>query len=185
MTRLLRDPVRTAPQRASPGGRVVPLAGGDLLPYLVSSVGGAHRRVLAAVFIIDPRPEEDPDGTVTLLLNALARAAWRGLDTRVLVGGSARTPAIELAGRVTRRYLESAGVPCRQFVGRRGETSLHAKYLIADDTAVVGSHNWTRRALITDNELSLAVTSPALASSLALEFERDWRRAEKGGTDRD
>jgi len=112
-----------------------------------------------AVFIIDPRPEEDAAGTVRLVLDALVRARWRGVDVRVLVGGSSRTPAIELAGRVARRYLQSQGVPCRQFVGRRGETSLHSKYVVADDAVVVGSHNWTRRALVSDDELSLAVTS--------------------------
>lgn len=167
--------------RASRGGRVVPLASADLLPYLVASIEAARRRVWAAVFIIDPRPEEDPDGTVALLLDTLARAKWRGLDTRVLVGGSARTPAIELAGRVARRYLEAAGVPCRQFVGKRGETSLHSKYLIADDAVIVGSHNWTRRALVADTELSLGVASPTTATTLGFEFVRDWDRAAEGG----
>jgi len=118
----------------------MPLANHDLLPAVVGLIGGAHRRVLAAVFIIDSRPEDDPGGTVRLVLDALARARWRGLDVRVLVGGSARTPAIELAERVAGRYLEAVGVPCRQFVGRGRETSLHSKYLVADDTVVVGSH---------------------------------------------
>lgn len=174
----VRTPARI--HRASPGGRAVPLDSQDLLPFVVGLVGAAHRRVLAAVFIIDPRPEEDPDGTVRLVLDSLARARWRGLDVRVLVGGSARTPAIELAGRVARRYLEAAGVPCRQFVGKTGETSFHSKYLIVDDTVVVGSHNWTRRALLTDNELSLALTSPALAAALRFDFDQDWRRSDGG-----
>jgi phosphatidylserine/phosphatidylglycerophosphate/cardiolipin synthase-like enzyme len=168
---------RPRTHRASPGGQVVPLPSQDLLPYLIGLCGSAHRRLLVAVFIIDPRPEEDASGTVRLVLDALVRARWRGVDVRVLVGGSSRTPAIELAGRVARGYLQSRGVPCRQFVGRRGETSLHSKYVVADDAVVVGSHNWTRRALVSDDELSLAVTSPPLAAALRVVFERDWGRA--------
>jgi phosphatidylserine/phosphatidylglycerophosphate/cardiolipin synthase-like enzyme len=164
--------------RASPGGEVIPVADRDLLPFLVGLAGTAHRRIWAAVFIIDPRPEEDPDGTVRLVLDALVRARWRGVDVRVLVGGSARTPAIELAGRVARSYLLSRGVACRQFSGRRGETSLHSKYVVADDMVIVGSHNWTRRALLLDDELSLAAVSPPLAGALGHEFEEDWARAE-------
>lgn len=181
----MADETRTSTHRAASGGRVVSLPNDDLLSYLVGMAGCASQRLLAAVFIIDPRPEEDPDGTVRLVLDALARARWRGVDTRVLIGGSHRTPAIELAGRVARRYLRSVGVPCRQFVGKRGETSLHSKYLVADDTVVVGSHNWTRRALVDDNELSLALASPVVARALRFEFERDWRRAGSGAGDED
>jgi len=168
-------------QQASPGGLAVPLAARDHLPHLLRLIGQADQRVLAAVFIIDPRPEDDREGSVKLVLDTLAMAKWRGLDVRVLAGGSNRTPAIELADRVARRYLESRGVPCRRFAGVRGETSLHSKYVIVDDTIVVGSHNWTHRALRLENELSVAVTSPELAHVLTGHFEWDWTRAAEPG----
>jgi phosphatidylserine/phosphatidylglycerophosphate/cardiolipin synthase-like enzyme len=157
--------------------RVVPMAGRDYLPYLLALINGARERVLATIFIIDPRPETDLGANVNLLLETLARARWRGVDVRVITGSSRQTPAIELADRVGRRRLEDLGVPCRPFATVGSSGSLHSKCLVVDDTVVVGSHNWSHQALQIDDELSLAVHSRDLSQGLGLIFEREWNRA--------
>jgi len=159
----------------------VPMPSRDYLPYVLSLIDRAERAVLATVFIIDPRPETDLGENVRLLLDTLARAHWRGVDVRVIVGNSSQTPAIELADRVARRYLEGLGVPCRPYAGGGAYGSLHSKYLVVDDVAVVGSHNWSHQALCLDDELSLAVRSKDLSGELRAVFERDWDRAAPRG----
>ena len=159
----------------------VPMPSRDYLPYVLSLIDRVERVVLATVFIIDPRPETDLSENVRLLLDTLARAHWRGVDVRVIVGNSSQTPAIELADRVARRYLEGLGVPCRPYAGGGAYGSLHSKYLVVDDVAVVGSHNWSHQALCLDDELSLAVRSKDLSAELRAVFERDWERAAPRG----
>ncbi len=169
--------VKDKPIYAYPGDSAVALRDRDLLPYLLRLIDKSTRVVAATVFIVDPRPETDPGARVPLLLDALARARWRGVDARLLVGASRETPGIELANRVARAYAERIGVPCRQYVPGRGTKSLHAKYLVADDQVVVGSHNWSHQSLQLDSELSVAVRSPDLATALGERFLQDWNRS--------
>ncbi len=161
--------------------RAVPLAGRDYLPYLLSLVDRARDSVLGMIFIIDPRPETDLGGNASLILDALARAQWRGVDVRVIVGSSRQTPAIELADRVARRRLADLGVLCRPFAVEGPSGSLHSKYLVIDDVALVGSHNWSHQSLCVDDELSLAVRSKDLSLQLRSVFEREWDRAAANG----
>jgi phosphatidylserine/phosphatidylglycerophosphate/cardiolipin synthase-like enzyme len=155
----------------------VPLAGRDYLPYLLSLIDRARESVLATIFIVDPRPETDLGGNVRLVLDTLARARWRGIDVRVIVGSSRQTPAIELADRVARRRLADLGVLCRPYATEGPSGSLHSKYLVIDDVAVVGSHNWSHQALCLDDELTLAVRSKDLSLRLRSVFEGEWERA--------
>jgi len=155
----------------------VPLAGRDYLPYLLSLIDRARHSVLATIFIIDPRPETDLGGNVRLVLDTLARARWRGIDVRVIVGSSRQTPAIELADRVARRRLADLGVLCRPYATEGPSGSLHSKYLVIDDIVVVGSHNWSHQALCLDDELTLAVRSKDLSLRLRSVFEGEWERA--------
>lgn len=159
----------------------VPMPSRDYLPYVLSLIDRAERAVLATIFIIDPRPETDLGENVRLLLDTLVRAHWRGVDVRVIVGSSTQTPAIELADRVARRYLGGLGVPCRPYAGGGTYGSLHSKYLVVDDVAVVGSHNWSHQALCLDDELSLAVRSKDLSGELRAVFECDWERVAPRG----
>ncbi len=169
--------LKPAPHYVHRVDRAIPLAGRDYLPYLLSLIDQARHSVLATIFIVDPRPETDLGGNVRLVLDTLARARWRGIDVRVIVGSSRQTPAIELADRVARRRLADLGVLCRPYATEGPSGSLHSKYLVIDDVAVVGSHNWSHQALCLDDEITLAVRSKDLSLRLRSVFEREWERA--------
>ena len=110
---------------------------------------------------------------VRLLLKSLARAVWRNVDVRVLVGTS-DAKVIQVANSTAYSTLEYYGVPVRRFLSQYAQ-SLHSKSVIVDDQLVVaGSHNWSPGAAESHDEDSLAVFSRELNLLLRDEFSVNW-----------
>lgn len=142
--------------------------------FIESACLDAQSRVWACIFLVDPRPSSDPDLRVRRLLKALADAAYRGLDVRLLVPWSA-TPPIAIANRTAIAYAHTLGVPAR-LASERAHEGSHSKYLVIDDDcSVIGSHNWTGRAFGLDAEDSLCLWSRDLAAELTDLFDTAWR----------
>lgn len=104
------------------------------------------------------------------LRDALAAAARRGVDVRILLNG----PNIDK--NVVRRTAQhayagllDAGV--RVFEYQR--TMLHAKVLIVDDWANVGSSNFDYRSFALDMELNVSLTESAVVAELERHFLDD------------
>jgi cardiolipin synthase len=109
--------------------------------------------------------------------NALARAADRGVDVRVLVDDAP-------VGGVTRRQdrvldrLATAGVDVRALGGERARYDYqHAKYLVADDTAMVLTENWKPSGTggHANRGWGVVLRDPATATALRDVFDADWR----------
>ena len=118
-------------------------------------IAGARRRVWVMQYVV-----RVDDGPVGALLTALAAARARGVEVRValdrgkLYGSDAPDPKNDAAAA----WLAEHGIPVAW--DEEGRTS-HAKVLLVDDaTAVIGSHNWTRSALVDNREVSAVVTDP-------------------------
>jgi cardiolipin synthase len=102
---------------------------------------------------------------------ALAEAAGRGVDVRVLVPGeNIDKPFVRVAGQASYQGLLERGV--RIFEYR--PTMLHAKTLCVDRAwSSVGSVNFDNRSFALNDELTLCVQSEAFAGRLHAAFERD------------
>lgn len=157
---------------------IVPVRGRAFIRLLRSVISRTRVKLWVTQFLIDARPREDSANEVRFLLHALAEAANRGVDVRVLVpdvedplrsGTSMSESAL--------RFLRHRGVDARRYAVRRdGRPHLHSKVVISDDTiALVGNANWTPQSFRRDGELTLGVNSTALVESLGRHFERLWR----------
>ena len=136
--------------------------------YLALSVAGARERlwVTNAYFAPD-------DNFVALL----TRAARRGVDVRLIVGGP-RTDVrtAQLAARARYDSLLSAGVKVYEFQ----PTTLHAKTFVVDGVWVsVGTMNFDNRSLALNDESTLMVLDSAAGTRMEQVFLDDLRHSKQ------
>jgi len=146
----------------------------DYFDVTLASIEAAKRRIWASLFIYDIRPGQDLEGLVLELTTALIERRRCGVDVRVLITGHVRTQSISVANLASGLYLARAGVPQRRIFStdaiRKGS---HAKFAIFDDTAVLGSQNWTDDAFTTNIEDAVLLTGNAV-HGLATQFLTLW-----------
>jgi cardiolipin synthase A/B len=108
------------------------------------------------------------------LQNLLVSRAQAGVDVRVLAPGPHHDVAIVLAGqRRTYARLLAGGVRIFEYAA----SMMHAKTLVVDDVAVVGSTNMDQESLSFLWECSVVAHSPRLAQQLADRYVEDLTRS--------
>ncbi|MDQ4070592.1 MAG: phospholipase D-like domain-containing protein [Actinomycetota bacterium] len=142
--------------------RSSPRSGGTATAQLFyAAVAGARERlwITTAYFA--------PDDT---LLDILCQAPARGVDVRILTNGPNIDKEVvrETGQRHYGRLLES-GVRIFEYQ----QTMIHAKVMVADGWANVGSSNLEHRSLGLDDELIVAFHDPALVGELCQHFHDD------------
>lgn len=147
-----------------------------------SLVNGAAGHCLASLFIVDPNPLEDSDLVVDALLHDMAGAAWRGADSRLLIGGSRDNARIRDACLLARARAQELGLPAR-LLAATDHRSDHAKIVVADDAVLLGSHNWSPGALTDQTQDSVLIRDAALAGWFTTRFEALWAVARAEGFD--
>jgi len=159
--------------KQSSDAKIGVLEGSALAATLLEQLEQAHKTVWVCSYLctLDVRaPENSP---TRLILKALANAARRGVEVKVLQG----TPSdarLDLLNAVAARYLMERGVETR----RLKEIDLHAKFFVVDDSCcTIGSHNLTHKALSQNAELSAVVWDVDTASSLSKSFAAMWEKA--------
>lgn len=113
-----------------------------------------------------------PDTTFVALL---ARAARRGVDVRLLVGGP-RTDirAAGLAAHARYETLLAAGGRIREYQ----PTTLHAKTFVVDGHwVIVGTMNFDNRSLALNDEVTLMVRDTTVGQRMEAIFREDLRHA--------
>lgn len=137
-------------------------------------IQSAVRRCLVTMFIIDLK-SHCITNCVVEVIDDLEEAKWRGVDVRVLIGGSRSTFAIAEAAAIAQDHLSSRAIPNRWMTSTKGERGSHAKMVVIDETVLLGSHNWSPGAFYSDTQDSIRIVSKSLAEYFAVEFERGWR----------
>jgi phosphatidylserine/phosphatidylglycerophosphate/cardiolipin synthase-like enzyme len=105
--------------------------------------------------------------TETSLRNAVGAAADRGVAVRVILEDATDTPQ----NADTRTYLENKHIPVHYATG---QFYLHAKLIIADGVAFVGSQNFSQTGLQQNREVGALLTEPSSANVSHAQFELDW-----------
>jgi cardiolipin synthase A/B len=138
----------------------------EALYYLAIASARQSMELTAAYFV--PRPA---------FAEALAEAAERGVEVRILVPGShTDKELVRVAGRAAYGRLLGAGVRIFEFK----PTMLHAKSLVVDGAwASVGTVNFDNRSFQLHDEVTLCVWDRRFAGQLNEQFERDLERAEE------
>jgi phosphatidylserine/phosphatidylglycerophosphate/cardiolipin synthase-like enzyme len=145
---------------------------GVLLPM----IWGARRCVWASIFMVDLAHAEEKMRVLNLL-HDLAAARWRGVDVRLLIGGSRDNLDMAEASAGALAMARRLGLPSRWLTSRAIRGS-HAKYVIADDDVLLGSHNWSSSAFSGSTQDSVFVQSAELAAYLADAFAAQWLRGQ-------
>jgi phosphatidylserine/phosphatidylglycerophosphate/cardiolipin synthase-like enzyme len=134
----------------------------------------AERRCLCSIFIIDLKTRCTAPSCVADVVDDLRDAQWRGVDVRMLVGGSRSTFAIAEAAAVAVAHLDTHGIPSRWLTSEKAVRGSHAKTVVIDETVLLGSHNWSPGAFQADTQDSVLIRSAALAERFAAVFEGRW-----------
>lgn len=109
------------------------------------------------------------------LIRNLRRAAKQGVDVRLLVP---RHPDVRFIRWVTAAFFQpllKAGVRIFEYL----PSVLHAKTLLIDDWATVGSSNLNHRSLIHDLEVDVVLTTQEAKRLLEAQFLDDLSRSEE------
>ncbi len=100
------------------------------------------------------------------LIRALRYAAWSGLDVQVLVPRKSTVFGLKWASMAF--YLPLLAAKVRIF--EYAPAFLHAKTVLIDDWAIVGSSNLNHRSLIHDLEVDIVLSKPESLRSLESQF---------------
>jgi cardiolipin synthase A/B len=144
-----------------------PQNGLTILSRYVDRVKRARTRVwLENAYFFPPRS----------LLDALAAAAARGVDVRVVCPGKTDLPSVRWAARGEYESWIARGIRVFEFMPR----ILHSKAaVIDDDWATVGSLNLNVITLWVVNELNLVVHERAFCADVVRYFEHDLSRSKE------
>lgn len=155
----------------NPTAKLVPDA--DYASQLHSLIAHARRRCLCSLFIVDIMPLQTQKSLVDPVLVEMQAARWRGVDARLIIGGSWTNLAIARTAEAARARAYDLNIPCRWLTYKEGKQS-HAKIVIVDDYVMIGSHNWTTGAFTDQTQDSIIVKSQSLAAYLIPVFEYQW-----------
>jgi PLD-like domain len=133
-------------------------------------------RCHVSMFLVDYHLEIDPVSRVDNLAIELAAAQWRGVDVKLLLGGSQTNQRLREAVLGSMARVASLGLSVR-LASATGENS-HVKLVVADDQALTGSHNWTRGMFGAETQDSVLFEHRTLAAALDAYFEGQWAAAE-------
>jgi phosphatidylserine/phosphatidylglycerophosphate/cardiolipin synthase-like enzyme len=98
---------------------------------------------------------------------ALSDAVRRGVRVRLIMESRVES------NYETAAFLQEKGVLVKW--GSLDYTNTHSKYCVVDGKKVlVGSTNWSNRAMESNREASVIVSDPATAKSFLKAFEEDW-----------
>lgn len=160
-----------------------PIDGGGKVQLVRSKSGVGDTNVETLYYLAIASARESLDLTSAYFVprpaftDALAEAAERGVDIRILVPGPFIDKGfVRVAGRDSYAQLLEAGVRLFEFQ----PTMLHAKSLTVDGCwSSVGTVNFDNRSFQLHDEIMLGVWDDRFASLLSEQFEKDIERSDE------
>jgi len=178
---VLEPPMGAA--RTSEGPTIIPLPDGDgstvYASFVLDLLGRATRSIHAVLYRVSVYTGY-VDSIANELLDALVRAAGRGVDVRVLIDDCQFYADSAAANLTSALYLYQHGIRVRF---DRPEETTHAKLLVIDgEHVVLGSTNWNYYALERNVEANVALLAmPAVADVFEQFFETVWAEGRSVG----
>lgn len=152
--------------------------------FLLTSPGNAGTGVARVIDAADSRVAVlQPTVERGRLLAAARRAAARGVQVRLLLSSAwyveedNRALAEDLSAWADRA---NATLSVRLVDPGGAFQKLHAKGVVADDTAVVGSLNWNPTSVGENREVAVAIRDPVVADYYRRVFDADWTGPDDG-----
>lgn len=109
------------------------------------------------------------------LIHALRTASRNGVDVRVLVPKKSDIFFIHWVSSALYYGLLKSGVKIFEYL----PTPLHAKTLLIDEWATIGTTNFNHRSILHDLEVDIVLTAPQSLNALAHQFEEDLQSSQE------
>lgn len=144
------------------------------LPAAVGLIEKAKIEVYIIAYLLTV-PSQRKSGKEVKLFEALLEARGKKLDCRVLLNYTYPESSITKQNKEAFKWLGFHGIRCR-YVSRN--RTVHAKMIIVDGvTLIIGSHNWSRRALERNVEASVKVKETGVVEEARERFLDLWKDA--------
>lgn len=153
-----------------------PVPDGKYYPTVIQLISSSIHQCLCTVFIVDHDLDNDAEVRVDWVLLELASARWRGVNARLLIGGSRNNPEIRGAALLAKARADELGIDTRVAAFSKDD-SCHVKLVVSDNYILTGSHNWSRGMFGAETQDSVLLQSPALAAAMTVYFEEKWTKA--------
>ncbi len=144
----------------------------DISDELLALIKSARRRIVV----------ETPHLVLTKQFEtALSAAVRRGVRVQLLTNSLATTnrPVVHAGYVNQKRKMLQSGIEVWEY---QGPNFLHAKAMVVDDVAVIGSYNLHPRSQYFDTEVAVAIRDPQLAAALRLSIENHRSAAVRAGS---
>ena len=138
-------------------------------------IRNAQTYLFASVFIVEICPARDPDLMVDGVLRMLRGALWRGVDVRLIIGGSRNNLQIAEISLMAESLAKRYALPAKWLTKLNVQGS-HAKFVVADNRVLLGSHNWSPGAFSGQVQDSVFLRDQGIASRLREIFLEQWER---------
>lgn len=132
----------------------------EKLTQLIRSINSAQERIWITTAYFLPNRKT---------LEAMVRAAKRGVNVCLCLPAISDMPFMKWTAWLLYDRLLKAGVNIYEYQDR----ILHAKTLIVDDWAAVGSYNLNHRSLIHDLEAQVVINKPQWMNELLQQWHKD------------
>ena len=104
------------------------------------------------------------------IIGALKSVIKRGVNVKIIM-------TYQTAWKPAFQELKNSGAELHLFHGEKG-LYIHAKMILADqNSAFLGSENFSYGSLDQNRELGIFMTDPAILNSLFKTFSKDWQNA--------
>src|SRR5690348_10236732 len=100
----------------------------DVLKTLILK---ANSKILASVFIVDVNGHNDSELKIYQILKYLQDAIWRGVEVKLLIGGSRENLLIAESAQIARDIAIQLGIACKWLTSGPTRGS-HCKFIVAD-----------------------------------------------------
>jgi phosphatidylserine/phosphatidylglycerophosphate/cardiolipin synthase-like enzyme len=139
------------------------LSESEYFDYVIDHIKSAGDSIRVMMYQVEYKTA-DPTFFPTLLLEEIKKAYDRGVDVKVIVDD--KTASF----KNTVEFFRKNNLPFQLDKGQ--SPTIHAKMLIVDDTAYIGSHNWIESGF--KGEATLMIREPVLVSDAIDYFESKW-----------
>ncbi len=145
------------------------LTGSEYFYALRDAIDGAKHSIFLAIYLF--KTDNHPTNRATGILNALLKAAKRGVEMTVIMERSDDPESfINVENEKTGRRLLRAGA---RVYWDRPDRKLHIKAVVIDHHLIfLGSHNLTHSAMKYNQEMSLMLNDDRIASEIINKISR-------------
>lgn len=127
---------------------------------LLKSIKQSKTRIWIATAYFNPK---------NTLIRALKDAAKKGVEVTIMIPSRSDIPISTLAAKYYYNDLISSGIKILEYL----PTMMHAKYMVIDNTIIIGSSNFNHRSFLHDLEIDLKSKDAQMHSMICKKFTND------------